>query len=147
MTRRPSSREWEATIVAERIAVDRDFQEVVARSDLSSHHWELVISAVTFDIVQDETTGCASLVPDVERLDGVIAHMVQTEPSWGGGNERPGFLARLRARLDARRKVSVRRAEAERLLEAYTEALSAKLAETGRWEMLVDEMATERAEE
>lgn len=128
---------WEDLIVAERLEVDRAFQDRIRAAELPNQSWELVMTAVQFEIENPADPDGARLVANTDRLESVLPAMREVEASMGYGDARGsggGLLDRVRSLFGG--SGGGRRAEAERLADAYAEELEGLLVERGKWEQV-----------
>lgn len=138
--------DWQSSIAGERMAVDGEFSDRVRSSSLSSQQWDMVMTAVTFEIENPRTPEDAELVADTSRLSAMmdeIERVGSRSPVGGGtggaqgsdrGGRSDGFLAGLFSTLGMGGGSDDRvREEAEELAAEYADALQAKLIERGRW--------------
>lgn len=144
--------DWESQIAAERMAVDGEFNDRVAASSLSSQQWNMVMTAVSFEIRNPTTPADAELVADTSKLDSMLPEIEQigeASPmggarSGGGGSGGDGFLDGILSTLGMSGSSSndELRAEAEELADDYADRLQAKLVENGRWETICERAAS-----
>lgn len=137
--------DWQSTIAAERMAVDGEFADRVRSSSLSSQQWDMVMTAVTFEIENPRTPEDAELVADTSRLSAMMDEIerVGGQSPVGGGSVASqggdpggsnGFLDGILSTLGMGGGSDERvREEAEDLAAEYADALQAKLIERGRW--------------
>ncbi|MFA9515975.1 DUF5799 family protein [Halopenitus sp. H-Gu1] len=135
--------DWMDSIVGDRMAVDREFNDRVADSEFSSQEWGLIMTATEFEIEHPEDPDRARLVADTSKLPQMmpeIENIRQRMPAAGGGGG--GSAGGSGGILDAVRNAlglgdgadDDRLAEAERLVQEYADALQDRLESTGSWE-------------
>lgn len=142
--------DWESQMAGERMAVDGEFSERVRDSSLSSQQWNMVMTAVSFEIEAPGTPEGADLVADTSRLPTMMDEIerVGKQGRAAGGDDRSGgggVLGGLRSALglgDGGGDGEIR-AEAEELAAEYAERLQAKLIERGRWEAICAQAESE----
>lgn len=150
--------DWESQIAAERMAVDGEFNDRVTASSLSPQQWNMVMTAVSFEIRNPTTPADAELYADTSKLDSMlpeIEQMGEASPmggarsgggggGGGGSSGGDGFLDGILSTLGMSGGSSSDelRAEAEELAEEYAERLQAKLVENGRWETICERAAS-----
>ena len=141
--------DWESQIAGERMAVDGEFADRVGASSLTSQQWDLVMTAVNFEIENPGTPADAELVADTSKLPSImdeIDRMGSQGPMGGGqaGNQRSdgivsGVLSTLGLGDSGNDEM---RETAEQLAEEYAEKLQAKLVEGGRWSKICERAAS-----
>jgi len=143
--------DWTDSIVGDRMAVDREFNDQVEHSEFSSQEWGLIMTATDLDIEHAEDPENARLVADTEKLpqimpelDNVRKQMAQMggapgDDQSGGG----GVLDSLKSALGLENlgngtggSDQERIEAAERLTQAYADALQAHLESNGKWEQV-----------
>lgn len=136
--------DWQSSIAGERMAVDGEFSDRVRSSSLSSQQWDMVMTAVAFEIENPRTPAEAELVADTSRLSAMIEEIEAVGsrspmggdrgPGGGRGGDSDGFLAGVLSTLGVGGGSDDQvREEAEELADEYADALQAKLIERGRW--------------
>ena len=141
---------WQDRVVGARMSVDSTFDDRVVASSFSRQQWNLLMTAVEFEIVDAEDPESARIVADTDGLDAVLPELDALDqgmaamtgasgPADDGRFTGGGFLATIKETLglrdgDGRGVDDVQRAEAVELLQAYAESLQDHLVETGRWE-------------
>ena len=138
---------WEDAIVAERLEADRAFTEQVAASSLSNQSWELVMTAVEFEIEHPEDPKEATLVANTDRLSSVMSAIASIEQRQSGLEPSAGGIVdRIRQIfLGGDQATNDRKRTAEALAKAYAANLQSSIEEAGRWET-VCELATEASD-
>ncbi|WP_049984803.1 DUF5799 family protein [Halobellus rufus] len=140
--------DWTDSIVGDRMAVDREFNEQVERSEFSSQEWGLIMTATELDIEHADDPEHARIVADTEKLpqimpelDNVRKQMAQMggptgDDQSGGG----GVLDSLKGALGLGNGTGGSDQErieaAERLTQAYADALQSHLESNGKWEQV-----------
>ncbi len=130
------------------MAVDREFNEQVERSEFSSQEWGLIMTATELDIEHADDPEHARIVADTEKLpqimpelDNVRKQMAQMggptgDDQSGGG----GVLDSLKGALGLGNGTGGSDQErieaAERLTQAYADALQSHLESNGKWEQV-----------
>jgi hypothetical protein len=136
---------WTDSIVGDRMAVDREFNDRVRASEFTNQEWGLIMTAVEFEIEDADDPERARIVADTESLPQVIPELekVGGQAGPGGrpapaedGNEDDGLFGTIRGALglgggsdDADRLDA-----AERLVDEYAAALQDHLESNGKWE-------------
>ncbi|WP_144900845.1 DUF5799 family protein [Halobellus captivus] len=142
---------WTDSIVGDRMAVDREFTDQVENSEFSSQEWGLIMTATDLEIEHADDPEHARIVADTEKLpqimpelDNVRSQMAQMggapgEKQSGGAG---GVLDSLKDALGlgngtgSGKSDQERIAAAERLTQAYADALQAHLESNGKWEQV-----------
>lgn len=150
MSRQP----WMDRVVADRMAVDREFTQRVNESRFSSQQWGLIMTATEFEIRNPEDAEAARLVADTSKLPQIMPELekidaqVQAAGGAGGvsgsGGGGGGVLDSIRSALglgggggnDEDRQA------AEALVEEYANRLQERLENQGKWAS-VREQATD----
>lgn len=140
--------DWTALIAAERMELDAEFADRVAASTLSSQQWDLVMTAVEFEIETPETPAEATLVANTDRVPAVAEEFDRVERakpggSPGGGRGDGGILSRVLGALGGGGGDGEddRLEAAETLAAQYADRLEEKLREGGRWETICERAA------
>lgn len=141
--------DWESQIAGERMAVDGEFSDRIGASSLSSQQWDLVMTAVQFDIENPGTPADATLVADTSRLDMVMEDVQRVgNRSPVGSDDAPrqrsdSFLGGVLSTLGIGDSTGDDlRDEAAELAERYAQRLQAKLVENGRWSTICERVAS-----
>lgn len=142
------SQSWKEAMVAERLIADREFQDRVFNSSLSNQSWELVMTAVEFDIRSPKDPDAAELVARTDRLDDVLPAIADVESRQQGGgypdDSSSGLFGRIMGSLGlGGGDDSGYRQEAERLATEYATELQRTLEDRGRWDDVVERAAEE----
>jgi hypothetical protein len=141
-----SESDWTDAIVGERMAVDQQFATEVRDSPFSNQEWGLIMTAAEFEIVDADDPENARIVPDTEKLAGIMPEVEKMERGMGGGpggsaDDGDGVFSSVKDALgvggdgDGGGEPD-RIDEAEELLERYAETLQEHLIEKGRWEQV-----------
>lgn len=141
--------DWESQIAGERMAVDGEFSDRVTASSLSSQQWNLVMTAVNFEIENPRTPAEATLVADTTHLSSIsdelesVGNASPMGPGGGGSSGSDGILSGVLSSLgmgsgDGDALID----EAADLADEYAEQLQAKLVENGRWEAICERAAS-----
>lgn len=135
----PRGTDWEHEIINERLKVDREFQERVKESVFSPQSWELVMTAVSFEIV--ESNEDAHLSPNLDQLSSVLPAIAEIQQRTAGEtNEKDhqGIVGRFLRAVGLRHGPhEIYREEAETLISAYATALEQELRDRKRWDDIV----------
>ncbi len=129
-----SDRTWRDRLAGVRMEVDQEFSQRIRRSDLTSQEWSLVMTAVEFDIVEEDDT--ARLVADTSKVKHVIPEFENLQrgmPYAGDQSSTGGVLDSIKELLGLKSGDEETLATAEELTAEYATRLQAKLEETGRW--------------
>lgn len=137
---------WQEMIIADRMAVDREFQERVNESSFSNQGWELVMTAVEFEIVNPEDPDAAHIEVNSEHIDSVLPAMKEAEkalgaPQQGGSSFTDKIASELKGFLDRGQDDAKRKAEAEQLAGEYANVLHSRLQRQGKWEQVCHQAA------
>ena len=138
---------WTDAIVGERMAVDQQFSGEVRDSSFSNQEWGLIMTAADFEIEDADDPEAARIVPDTEKVAGIMPEVEKMSERMGGagagGNESKsgGITSSVKNALglggggdDGADPERV--AAAEELLGEYASALQTHLEEKGRWEQV-----------
>ncbi|WP_435118348.1 DUF5799 family protein [Halolamina sp. C58] len=140
-----SESDWTDAIVGERMAVDQQFSAEVRDSPFSNQEWGLIMTAAEFEIVDADDPENARIVPNTEKLAGIMPEVEKMEqgmgPGPGGGSDGGGggVFSSVKDALGVGGDDGgepERIDEAEELLERYAETLQEHLVEKGRWEQV-----------
>ena len=130
-----TDRAWQDTIVGDRMAVDRAFEDRVRQSGFSRQEWSLIMTAIDLRIEGEGES--ARLVADTSQLGAVLPElerMRRENPMQGPGSAGGGILDSLKSTLGLGGGVDPgTRDEAESLAAEYATALQAELEENGKW--------------
>ena len=147
-----SDNSWQDMLAAERMQVDREFEDQVQSSSFTRQQWGLVMTAVEFDIENPADPDTARLIADTSKLPSVMPQIKQMEQSGGGmgaaagssgGNSGGGLLSKLASVLPGGGGSSggKRQHEAESLAEEYAENLQKRLKKRDRWQSVCEQAA------
>ncbi|WP_053948733.1 DUF5799 family protein [Halolamina sediminis] len=142
-----SESDWTDAIVGERMAVDQQFAAEVRDSPFSNQEWGLIMTAAEFDIVDADDPENARIVPNTEKVAGIMPEVEKMERGMGAGpggsadgGGGDGVFSSVKDALGVGGGGDGgepdRTEEAEALLERYAEALQEHLVEKGRWEQV-----------
>ncbi|MFC6736170.1 DUF5799 family protein [Halolamina salina] len=143
-----SDSDWTDAIVGERMAVDQQFAAEVRDSPFSNQEWGLIMTAAEFEIADADDPEDARIVPDTDKVAGIMPEVEKMERGMGGapagaggdsGGDGDGVFSSVKDALgvggDGGGEPD-RMDEAEELLERYAETLQEHLIEKGRWEQV-----------
>ncbi|QSG05507.1 DUF5799 family protein [Halapricum desulfuricans] len=147
-----SDNSWRDMLAAERMRVDREFEDRVQSSSFSRQQWGLVMTAVEFDIENPSDPETAQLIADTSSLPSVMSQIEQmdgggmsgaaggTGGTAGGG----GLLSKLAGLLSGGGSGGgERQREAEALAEEYAGQLQERLEKRDRWQGVCEQAAEE----
>lgn len=131
--------EWKDLIVGARMTVDQEFARRVAESQFSRQQWNLVMTAVEFEVESPGDPERARIVADTSKLPAVMPELDAVDaamggPGAGGPDRSGGLLDGIRNFLGGDGGDDGRQAAAEALAQEYAAELQAHLESTGRWE-------------
>ena len=143
--------DWTDSIVGDRMAVDREFNDRVAGSRFSSQEWGLIMTATEFEIEHPDDPDRARIVADTEKLPQMMPELERVrsqvgamggatdDGGSGGGGGGGGFLDSIKGAFGlggggGADKEKLR--AAERLTQEYAEELQAQLESKGKWEQV-----------
>jgi len=144
--------EWTNSVVAERMAVDQEFNDRVRASEFSSQEWSLVMSATEYRIEDPSNPEGASIVVDREatnleaimpELENIQEQMNALGGAGGGksdvGGSKGGLFDGVKSALGLGGGASgtdyeARAETARELAGEYGRALQSHLESKGRWE-------------
>jgi len=151
-----SDNSWRDALAAERMRVDREFEEQVQSSSFTRQQWGLVMTAVEFDIDGPSEPETAQLVADTSKLPSVMPQIEQMEQSGGGmgapaggaggsGGSGGGLLGKLASILPGGDSSGggKRQDEAASLAQEYAEALQQRLEKRDRWQAICEQASAE----
>ncbi|WP_435182574.1 DUF5799 family protein [Halobellus sp. EA9] len=140
--------DWTDSIVGDRMTVDREFNDRVENSRFTSQEWGLIMTATELEIEHAGDPERARIVADTEKLpqimpelDNVRSQMAQMggapgEDSDSGG----GIVDSLKGALGLGNGTGGNDQErldaAERLTQAYADALQDHLESKNKWEQV-----------
>ncbi|WP_267639881.1 DUF5799 family protein [Haloarchaeobius amylolyticus] len=142
---------WQDTIVGDRMTVDKEFTQEVLDSEFTNQEWDLIMSAIEFEIENPENPEQARIVANDEKLSAVIPELERISQQMqgmggapggagggGGGGGGGGLFDSVKNALGMGGSDEKREAErseaASRLATEYAETLQAHLESKGRWE-------------
>jgi len=146
--------DWTDMLAAERMRVDRKFEDQLEASSFSRQQWGLVMTAVEFEIDDPEDPDTASLRADTSKLSSVMAEIKNlgergggmTSPSGGGSagsGGGGGILSTIAGLFGGGGGGGALQNEAEELAADYTETLQEHLEKRGRWATICEQAASE----
>ncbi|MCU4718714.1 DUF5799 family protein [Halapricum hydrolyticum] len=147
-----SDNSWRDMLAAERMRVDRQFEDRVQSSSFTRQQWGLVMTAVEFDVENPADPDAARLIADTSKLSSVMPQIKQMEQSGGamggaagGGGGGGGLLSKLASVLPGGGGSGggKRQREAESLAEEYAEKLQERLEKRDRWQSIREQAAQE----
>jgi hypothetical protein len=136
------SDDWTSAIAAERMKLDNEFNDRIAASSFSNQQWNLVMTALEFEIDGAEDPETAQIVPNTSSIPTIMPELdriAQQGPMGGGGGGSSGssggsLLGGVKDALGLGGSGKDERLEeAEDLAEQYAELLQEKLEAGGRW--------------
>jgi len=140
--------DWTDSIVGDRMTVDREFNDRVENSEFSSQEWGLIMTATELDIEHADDPERARIVAKTEKLpqimpelENVRSQMSQMGGAPGGdsGSSGGGIVDSLKGALGLGGSDSVDEEQveaAERLTQAYADALQTHLESKNKWEQV-----------
>lgn len=144
--------DWTGRMAGERMTVDKQFADRVEASSFSNQQWGLVMTAVEFNIENPGQLEAARLVADTSKLPSIMPELdkighgspmgdTPASPGSRDGSETGGFLDGVKAVLGLASDGGddERIEEAQRLSQAYAEALQQELESNGRWETICEQ--------
>ena len=138
---------WQDAVIAERLEADREFQDRLQQSSLSNQSWELVMTAVEFEIESPNNPDEARLVARTDSLDNVMEAIGSIQARQGGqgggahGGSSGGFVDRLLGSLGLGGSGGSHRGEAESMARDYAEQFQQLLEERGKWQSVCERAA------
>lgn len=143
---------WTDRIAAERMRVDRQFEDRVASSSFSRQQWGLVMTAVEFDIENPEDPEQATLRADTSKLSSVMSQVEDIGKrgggmGGGGGHSSSGSSGGLFSAVTSALGLggggnSQLEAEAEDLTAEYAKQLQKQLEDRDRWETVCADVSS-----
>ncbi|KAB1196288.1 MULTISPECIES: DUF5799 family protein [Haloferax] len=137
---------WTDSIVGDRMAVDREFNDHVMNSRFSSQEWGLIMTATEFEIENADDADSARIVVNTEKVPQIIPELDNIRKqmgAMGGGQESSsggGIVDSIKGALglgdDGKQGQQEKLEDAERLTQAYADALQKHLEEKGKWEQV-----------
>ena len=151
-----SARGWTDMVVAERMQVDQAFNEKVAASHFTSQQWNLVMTAVEFDIENPGDPENARIVPDTSKVETILPELERVENQRSmagagqagdpGGSSGSGLVSGIKDALGLGGSGEADReqlAAAEEMTQMYADDLQAKLESVGKWESVCEAASPE----
>lgn len=148
-----SENDWTDMLAAERMRVDRKFEDQLESSSFSRQQWGLVMTAVEFRIDDPEDLDTATLRADTSKLSSVMSE-IKNLGERGGGMSSPsggvgagsgggggGLLSKITGLFSGSSGGGALQNEAEELTAQYTEKLQAHLEKRGRWSDICEQAA------
>ena len=150
-----SDNDWTDMLAAERMRVDRKFEDQLEASSFSRQQWGLVMTAVEFRIDDPDEPENATLRADTSNLSSVMAE-IKNLGERGGGMGSPaggaaagssgggGLLSTLTGLFSGGSGGGgALQNEAEELAAEYTEKLQSHLENRGRWQPICEQAAAD----
>ncbi|RLM53621.1 hypothetical protein DVK02_12270 [Halobellus sp. Atlit-31R] len=140
--------DWTDSIVGDRMTVDREFNDRVTNSRFTSQEWGLIMTATEFDIEHADDPDRARIVADTEKLpqimpelENVRSQMAQMggapgDDKSGGGGLMDSLKGALGLGGGSSGPDQERIDAAERLTQAYADALQKHLEANNKWEQV-----------
>jgi hypothetical protein len=148
-----SDNDWTDMLAAERMRVDRKFEDQLEASSFSRQQWGLVMTAVEFRIDDPDDPENATLRADTSNLSSVMSEIKNLGERGGGmatqsggvatgSGSGGGFLSKITGLFSGGGGGGgALRNEAEELAAEYTEKLQAHLEKRGRWQAICEQAA------
>lgn len=139
---------WTDSIVGDRMAVDREFNDRVRASEFTSQEWGLIMTATEFEIEHSDDPERARIIADTEKLPQIMpeldnirsqtASMGGAEGDGGRGGGSGGLLGSIKRTFGfGGDGVDQQRLEAaERLTQEYADSLQQHLESKGKWDQV-----------
>ncbi|ELZ81701.1 hypothetical protein KU306_12540 [Haloferax larsenii] len=142
---------WTDSIVGDRMTVDREFNDHVMNSRFSSQEWGLIMTATEFEIehaddpeqarIVANTDKVPQIIPELDNIRKQMGSMGGAPQESGGGSGGSGLVDSIKGALGlgngGGEKASDEKLEdAERLTQAYADALQEHLESKGKWEQV-----------
>ncbi|KTG30965.1 DUF5799 family protein [Haloferax profundi] len=140
---------WTDSIVGDRMTVDREFNDHVMNSRFNSQEWGLIMTATEFEIENADDPDAARIVADTEKVPQIIPELDNIRKQMGamggaGGQQDSssggGIVDSIKGALglgDGGKQGQQEKLEdAERLTQAYADALQDHLEKKGKWEQV-----------
>ena len=139
--------DWTDSIVGDRMTVDREFNDRVENSEFTSQEWGLIMTATELDIEHAGDPDRARIVADTEKLPQIMPELenVRSQMSQMGGapggdtGSGGGIVDSLKGALGLGGGDGVdedRVDAAEKLTQAYADALQSHLESKNKWEQV-----------
>ncbi|PSP45769.1 hypothetical protein BRC60_11630 [Halobacteriales archaeon QH_1_68_42] len=145
-----SESDWTDLVVGERMQVDKKFNEKVAASHFSSQQWNLVMTAVEFEVENADDPEQARIVPDTSKVETILPELERVEqrrsmagaggPGDAGGSSGSGgsgLFDSIKDALGLGGSGGIDReqlAAAEEMTQMYADDLQEKLEAKGKWD-------------
>ena len=141
-----SESDWTDLVVGERMQVDKKFNEKVAASHFSSQQWNLVMTAVEFEVENADDPEQARIVPDTSKVETILPELERVEqrrsmagaggPGDAGGSGGSGLFDSIKDALGLGGAGIDREqlAAAEEMTQMYADDLQEKLEAKGKWD-------------
>ncbi|WP_435318691.1 DUF5799 family protein [Haloarchaeobius sp. TZWSO28] len=139
---------WQDTIVGDRMTVDKEFNQEVLDSEFSNQEWDLIMSAIEFEIENPENPEEARIVANDEKLSAIIPELEKISQqmqgmggapggsggsSGGGGGLFDSVKNALGMGGGGKKREAERTEAASKLASEYAETLQAHLESKGKW--------------
>jgi hypothetical protein len=130
---------WTDTLAGDRMAVDREFEEVVRDSEFTSQEWGLVMTAVEFELEHADDPERARVVADTSQVPQIMPELENVRSQMGGtGGDAgrsggSGVVDSIKGALGLGDDGDDRTQEAERLAQQYADRLQERLEDRGKW--------------
>jgi len=140
-----SETDWTDLVVGERMKVDQAFNEKVAASHFSSQQWNLVMTAVEFEIEHPEDPDRARVVANTDKVETILPEVEKVDQRQGmagggpaadsGDSGGSGLFGGIKDALGLSDSGTDREqlAAAEELAQMYADDLQEQLESTGKW--------------
>lgn len=138
--------DWTDAIVADRMAVDREFNQRVRNSEFSNQQWNLIMTAIEFDIEHADDPDAARIVPNTEKLPQIMPELETVEQAgpMGGPQESSGGIGEAISNVKdallggggSDGPDPERIEAAERLAREYADTLQDHLESKGKWDQV-----------
>ncbi|WP_224269156.1 DUF5799 family protein [Haloprofundus salinisoli] len=139
---------WTDSIVGERMTVDREFNQRIRDSALTSQEWGLIMTATEFEIENADDSENARIVANTEKVPQILPELENVRSqmqSMGGAPERSnrggggGIFDSIKGALGLGGSGGVNQDElerAERLTQEYADELQSHLERKGKWQQV-----------
>ncbi|MGQ4555654.1 DUF5799 family protein [Halobellus sp. GM3] len=139
--------DWTDSIVGDRMAVDREFNDRVESSRFSNQEWGLIMTATELEIENADDPERAQLVADTDKLPQIMPELdnIRSQmPQMGGpdgddGSSGGGFVDSLKGALGISAgggSDEERLDDAKRLTQDYANELQRHLESKNKWEQV-----------
>ncbi len=139
---------WTDAIVGHRMTVDQQFTDRVQASQFSNAEWNLIMTATEFEIEEADDPEAARIVANTDNVEAIIPELESIRSQTAAMGGRPatsndsstgGLLGSLKSALglgggDDEGVDTQKLDAAERLTQAYADALQSHLVETNSFE-------------